>query len=128
MEALFGKTIQFLSGVLDYRAERHKVITSNVANIDTPRYVPKDIRFPDELKKAAQDGPQVILVKTNSRHLPAGPANSGLSGYGVVSSGDKVELDKEMMNVAENNLMYNLTVELLARKFRGLENVLKETK
>ncbi len=39
-----------------------------------------------------------------------------------------MNIDTEMMNVSENNLMYNLTVELLARKFSGLDTVLKETK
>ena len=33
-----------------------------------------------------------------------------------------------MANLAENHLMYNLTVELLARKFRSLQNVIKESR
>jgi len=37
-------------------------------------------------------------------------------------------MDHEMASLAENQLMYNLTIELLARKFRGLSNVLREAK
>jgi len=33
-----------------------------------------------------------------------------------------------MSNLAENHLMFNLTAELLARKFRGIKNVLTEAK
>ena len=50
-------------------------------------------------------------------------------GVGPVSSLElPAEIDTEMANLAENNLMYNMTVEMLARKFRGLNTVLKETK
>jgi flagellar basal-body rod protein FlgB len=42
--------------------------------------------------------------------------------------GENVDLDSEMTKLAENNLMYNLTVELLARKFKSLNTVLTETK
>jgi len=41
---------------------------------------------------------------------------------------DKGSLDKEMATLSENHLMYNATIEMLARKFRGLNTVLKETK
>jgi len=46
----------------------------------------------------------------------------------VVDAGEKVDLDKEMAKLAENNLMYNLTVEFLSRKFRSLNTVLRDTK
>lgn len=126
MEALFGKTIQMLASVLDYRATRQKIITSNVANIDTPDYKPKDLKFPEHLKSAMGTKlPPVEPARTDPRHLPGGDA---APRYAVEETSEKTDIDKEMMNISENNLMYNLTVELLARKFRGIENVLKETR
>jgi len=113
MDALFGKTIEMLSAVLDFRSERHKVIASNIANIDTPNYRPKDIVFKEELK---------ALIGNES------VATIGKADYEVIDSGEKVNLDSEMAKLAENNLMHNLTVELLARKFRGLNTVLREAK
>ena len=50
------------------------------------------------------------------------------AGFEVIDSGKKVNLDSEMAKLAENNLMHNLTVELLARKFRGLNTFLREVK
>ena len=125
MEALFGKTYQMLSSMLDYRSARQKVIASNVANINTPDYKPKDIKFPDTLK-SAMDSDTINLVRTHPQHMPVG--KPGATSYTTVETGEKTNLDTEMMNVAENNLNYNLSVELLARKFRGIQNVLKETK
>ena len=126
MEALFGKTYQLLSNMLDYRSSRHQVITSNVTNLDTPGFKPKDLKFPEELKKEMNSAP-ASLVRTDPRHI-ASQKNSTGKKYEVVETGEKVNIDTEMMNVSENNLMYNLTVELLARKFSGLDTVLKETK
>ncbi len=127
MESLFGKTYQMLSSMLDYRAQRQKVITSNVANLDTPEFKPKDLKFPDELKSVLK-ADAMGLAKTDPRHLPTGAPGTGPANYTVQETGDRVSIDTEMMNVAENNLKYNLTVELLARKFRSIQNVLKETR
>lgn len=127
MDALFGKTIDMLSAVLDFRSERHKAITSNIANIDTPNYKPKDIVFSDELKErlAGEEG----MRKTgNGEGHPFGRPLPGKDGFEVVETGERVDLDSEMGKLAENNLMYNLAVELLARKFKGLNTVLREAK
>ncbi|MCX5833723.1 MAG: flagellar basal body rod protein FlgB [Deltaproteobacteria bacterium] len=123
MKALFGKTVDLLSDMLDLRAERHKVLTSNVANIDTPNYEPKDLDFEKALQRAAAS--RVTLRKTDERHLPA--ASPG-QDFSVVTTGQKVSLDKEMVNLAENHLMYNTAVELLVRKFKSLNSVIKEAK
>lgn len=127
MNRLFSKTIDTLGSLLDFRSERHKVLASNIANIDTPGYQPKDVVFKDELQGFLGDGLKVTPVTTNKAHI--GPSSrSGKIETEVVDSGDKVSLDKEMMNLAENHLMYNMTVELLARKFKGLISVLQEVK
>ncbi len=124
MEALFGKTINLLSTMLGFRSDRHKVIASNIANIDTPDYHPADLTFRSRLDEAM--GNRIPLARTDRRHLP--PIQDKNADYRVVTSEGKVELDTEMANLAENQLMYNLTVELLSRKFKGIDNVLKEAK
>ncbi len=127
MDALFGKTIGMLSAVLDFRSERHKVITSNIANIDTPNYRPKDLVFKDELKDMIESGEGMRMTGSEGGHLP-GQRVPGEADFEVVEAGERVDLDSEMAKLAENNLMYNLAVELLARKFKGLNTVLREAK
>ena len=53
--------------------------------------------------------------------------NSPVS-FEMKTSEEKVKIDTEMANLAENHLMYNTTIDMLARKFRGINTVLKETK
>ncbi len=125
MKALFGKTIDMLASVVDFRAARHKVIAANVANLDTPAYRPSDITFRNALQEAGAGGGVLPVARTDPRHLPVA---QGAAQYEVRETGEKVSLDGEMVNLAENQLMYNLSIELLARKFRGLNTVLKETR
>lgn len=126
MQALFGKTIDLLSGMLDYRAARHKVIVSNIANLDTPDFKPQDLTFAASLAEATAGGQAATLTRTNKKHLS--PSSGQEASFQVHQAGDKVEIDREMTNLAENNLMYNLTVELISRKFKGIDMVLKESK
>jgi flagellar basal-body rod protein FlgB len=122
---LFNKTFGILSSMADFHARRHKVIVSNIANMDVADYESKDITFRKELAGALGKEHGVELAKTNAMHLPG---STGAGNYDVVTSGNKVLIDREMANLAENQLMYNLTIELLARKFRGLSTVLREVK
>ena len=126
METLFGKTFNLLGTMMGYRSERNKVITSNIANMDTPDYKSSDYVFKEDLKKAMDV--RILLTRTNEKHFPNAADEISKKDFKKVTSEDKVDLDKEMTNLAENHLMYNLTTELLARKFKGIRNVLTDTK
>jgi flagellar basal-body rod protein FlgB len=129
MDALFGETIEMLSAILDFRSERHKVIASNIANIDTPNYRPKDIIvFKEELKALIGNGTGITMARSREKHLSELSISRDKADFEVVDIEESVDLDSEMAKLAENNLMHNLAVELLARKFRGLNTVLRETK
>lgn len=128
MDALFGKTIDMLSEVMEFRSERHKVITSNIANIDTPNYRPKDIVFKEELDSIINNKDRITMTGNRGRSMSEQSNSAGRADFEVICSGEKVNLDSEMEKLTENNLMYNLTIELLARKFRSLNTVLREAK
>jgi flagellar basal-body rod protein FlgB len=122
MDILFNKTLNLLSGMLDYRSTRHKVIISNIANIDTEGFKPSDISFKQVLGKTNS----IQMATTDPGHI--GRKESGAGAVEVITSEDNVKIDTEMANLAENQLMYNMTVDMLSRKFRGINTVLKEAK
>jgi flagellar basal-body rod protein FlgB len=122
MDILFDKTINLLSGMLDYRSTRHKVIVSNIANIDTEGFKPSDISFKQILEKTNS----VQMSTTDPGHI--GGKVKEINPVEITTSDEKVNLDKEMANLAENQLMYNMTVDMLSRKFKGINTVLKEAK
>jgi len=128
MPQLFNKTFDVLSNMLSYRSKRHQVILSNVTNIDTPGYKAADISFSKDLREAVVNKGKVQMTKTQDRHMGPEIRNNDPENFKVHETEEAVKLDTEMANLSENHLMYNMTVDMLARKFRGLQTVLKETK
>ena len=128
MEKLFDKTMGMLTSMLDYQSRRHKVIASNIANIDTPGYRPRELAFTKELNEAMLHNSGVEMTRSNDKHLPTASYQVCSSDVEVVDAGNKVDIDGEMGKLADNHLKYNLTVELLARKFKSLNSVLREVK
>jgi flagellar basal-body rod protein FlgB len=122
---LFNRTFNLLSSMADFRAQRHKLIVSNIANMDVPDYQAKEMTFQKELAGALGTAREVNMVTTDPLHLKG---KTGAANYDVESTGGRAKIDHEMANLAENQLMYNLTIELLARRFRSLSNVLREAK
>ena len=120
MNALFDKTIDRLSGFITYRTRKNEVLLSNIANLDTSGFKPSDVEFSSEIKAAS-----ARLTKTDSRHMDPGNGNGN---YTVVQKDEPVNLDKSMASLAENHLMHNTAIEMLARKFRTIQTVLKESR
>jgi len=121
---LFDRTIGILSRALDFRSTNHHVIAGNLANIDTPGFRPKALSFDEELKRAA--GKQGLsLRRTDPRHF--GDGSWGLQGgfpletmsVGPMDS-EQLNLDAEMAKMMQNNLLYDASTRLLAKKFQAL--------
>jgi flagellar basal-body rod protein FlgB len=121
IRSLFGKTFHAIETSLDIAKERHGLITSNIANLDTPGYRAKDIDFTDALKDA-MEGTSVDLSRTNPCHFGSmtSYSESPLSGTG------SVDIDKEMSKIAENNLRYRASVEVLLGKLSKLKFAIME--
>jgi flagellar basal-body rod protein FlgB len=112
--------------MLNFRSERSKLISSNIANLDSIDYKAADYVFKEDLRRAMEG--KVQMTGTHEKHFPNNKAEFTKDSFQLVKSDEKPNLDKEMTNLAENQLMYNLSVELLARKFRSLNNVLRDAK
>ncbi len=103
---------------------RHRVLSSNIANVDTPGYRAKEIDF-----RRALEGASAELKATAPGHIQAGPAG----GAGSVraeethSWGDRnnVELDIEVAKMTENALLYQTGVRLLSTKMRMIRNAVR---
>jgi flagellar basal-body rod protein FlgB len=105
--------IRPLHDALDYHLERHNVLTSNVAHVDTPGYVPRDI--------ARAEGPTfeaafaVALARTNESHLPGTATMAATTGHvfedpsaGAGNDRNFVSLDREAAKLAANQIRYDV--------------------
>ncbi|MBM7552756.1 flagellar basal body rod protein FlgB [Thalassobacillus pellis] len=126
---LFGGTIQTLGNSLDYATQKNKVIANNIANVDTPGYKAKQAVFKDILHNELSGSFQA--KRTHPRHIEFD--SSGRSPFRVVTdrnatynhNGNSVDIDKEMSELAKNQLYYQAVVDRMNGKLRGLETVIK---
>lgn len=117
---LFDRTMGVLEHQLDFRSENQRVMSSNLANIDTPGYKPKRLHFDQELQKALA-GDTIALKKTNPKHF--GPAIQPGKRF-EMSETNRLDIDWEMTQMMENNLLYEASTRLLSKKFEALKTVI----
>ncbi|MEY4504787.1 MAG: hypothetical protein RL154_1083 [Pseudomonadota bacterium] len=115
-----GKYYDIGVSALNARAVRQDMISSNIANSDTPYYRPRDISFEDALQKEAnkvytkEKEQKLALAQTNSSHLagfdsnyPLKPTTFYRDGHLARNDGNSVDLDIESSEMSKNNIMYN---------------------
>jgi flagellar basal-body rod protein FlgB len=126
----FAKTFLTLERAIDIAHQRNTHITSNISNVDTPNYKPKEIDFEQALCQALQSQRGLALARTNSRHIDLGIDELGrvepFEEEGEWNGFNWVEIDKEMTKLMENNLVYRTAIETLLRKLTLLKEVIKE--
>lgn len=131
MSILFDSTMQVLKRSMDASLARQGVTASNVANLDTPGYTPKDIDFDAALESARADF-AAAPTRTNAGHLAgsAGPDN----GIDTVDSpdlapgpdGNSVDLDTQMSRMAETAVLYQASARGTSKKMALMRYVVSE--
>ncbi len=132
---IFDKTMGLLQRSLDLRSARQRVITSNLANEETPGYRASELTFMDQLQSAQKGRLPIVMAATQSRHFGVhGPqgVQAVVGKLGEVPAGDlpldanSVNLELEMAKLSENAMQYNAAATILTRKFHGLLNAIRE--
>ena len=98
------------------------IVAGNVANAETPNYQAKDIPFQRILEGSLHSDSSLQLINTHPAHFPIFQEASAP----VETSGDGVNLDQEMANLAENNLMFQAGVQSLGKKLEALKMTISE--
>ncbi len=115
--------------------KNHNLLSANIANAETPGYVPTTLSFEGELKAALQNRSGVTGAVTNPRHIPLkGQGNALDTVQGTVvetpsvtpgRDGNGVELENEMGKLAENQILYNASVQIVAKQFDSLKTAIR---
>lgn len=117
---------------LELREQRQQLLSSNIANADTPNYKARDFDFTAALKQATGMGPNTLpapaLAMTSDRHIPGvGVEQSGLNPnvqyrtpYQQAMDGNTVEMDVERVAFAENTLQTQSNITFINARFKSL--------
>lgn len=116
--------LDFHGNALLLRAERQRVIASNIANADTPGYVARDFKFADAMRAAqglqASAGMRQQSV-SDTRHIPLPAASSGSTdsalGYSLQTQpsldNNSVDMDRERAAFVDNAVRYEATLRFI---------------
>jgi flagellar basal-body rod protein FlgB len=96
---------------MDLLSARQKLVTSNIANADTPGYKTLDLDFQAELKSLMSGG-------------SAAPAE--VQGLPSKNDGNNVSLDREARMLAENAMRFNLASGLMRSQIRMIKGAIQE--
>lgn len=117
-----------MNGALDAYALRQRTIAKNIANVDSPNYRPEKVKF----EEFFHDEQEVLSgAQTESGHIPLG-APSEIEGTvedapvpksEVYFSGENhVNIDNEMSQLAQNQIRFRFTAQMLGRFFKGVNS------
>jgi flagellar basal-body rod protein FlgB len=105
----------FLERALNIRGFYHKVLASNIANVETPGYKERDIDFVAELERSVKGNTSDIDVREKSNP-------SGIDGI----DGNSVNMEDQIVKLSENTMMFNAFVQLINKKFSMMRYVINE--
>lgn len=132
-----NKELDYHHQALSVRVARQELLSSNVANADTPNFKAKDIDFAsvlhDKLGLTSQSGlSNVKLNATSPQHIHS--AAQGIFGDRILyrvplqpsADGNTVDMDMERTRFADNAIKYDASITFLNNEFRNLVSALQE--
>jgi flagellar basal-body rod protein FlgB len=111
-----------LRGALDYHVSRHNVLSSNIANAETPGFKPLEL-----LREAEQGSPNSLkMTVTSEGHV--GAANPDAADYetredrhaSAGANGNAVSLEHEMSKLAANDIRFEGAVKIVSHQLAML--------
>jgi flagellar basal-body rod protein FlgB len=121
-----------LGRFLDVDVARLKLITSNLANVDTPGFRTSDLDFRAELARAnarASSGEEGNLAfadyaATGSVQQSYAPIVRRVRGLLERPDGNNVSVERESLLLAETQMKFNLGVQLLKDEFHTVSQAI----
>jgi flagellar basal-body rod protein FlgB len=139
MFANMTSTLDFHAIALVLRAERQRIIASNIANADTPGYAGRDINFKDAMNEATGASGQSLSPSVSSdgtsdpRHiaLQASTATLGSTGLKYTTQtqpamdGNSVDMDRERANFVDNSVRYEATLRFINNQAKTMMSAIQ---
>lgn len=121
---LSDPTTAALEKALQGQALRQRAVANNIANVDTPGYSPQRVRFESELQAALAADPE-DAIETTDRIGRLQPQEQR-EEISLRRDGNGVDIEREMVELAESSLQHRVLVRLLSKKLQMLKNVATE--
>lgn len=110
-----------LKSRMHWHQARQKLLAENVANADTPKFKPHDLKPP-----ALPGAETFTLATTSPKHVGGANGKTSFNGinqrkFETTPNGNSVNLEDEMLKVAQNQSDYQLATSLYSKSFNLLK-------
>lgn len=133
MKTLYEPHVNLVGKVMDMQLQRQNVISGNIANVKTPRYKPRDLEFEGQLQNALGLDMKGKMTRTAGEHMPSTFDPEGFSPEWfkqfkpkTVHGEDSVNIDKEMVKMAKNNMHYSALSQVIKQNLEGVKTIIME--
>lgn len=136
-----SNSFKYLESALNARALRQDLISSNIANVDTPFYKPRDIDFEHVMTQKAneefygENSPTLALASTDDGHISSLETTSSnqpilffRDGHLARNDGNSVDLDVETTEMSKNNIMYTALTQVVKKEATLFKAVVESSK
>ena len=123
---LFDKMHHGMEKVMELRKKQHALTAANLANTDTPHYKAKYIRF-DEVLSEVMGAEEMPMRRSDARHLNSihgdalEPSISELEAPPWALDGNSVQIEREMIRLRENSVMFNAVIRGMTQRIARLQ-------
>ncbi|HZO27821.1 MAG TPA: flagellar basal body rod protein FlgB [Chloroflexota bacterium] len=134
MDLTNTKHDRLIKTALEGLVARQRTIADNVANVDTPEFKASRVSFETQLKQAIGSVEQPLKM-TKVQNAVAGPGDPPAelkpsvtveSDLGRRNDGNNVDIDREMLELADTNVRYNALVQVMSTKMAGLRYAIND--
>ena len=118
MAKLGNKNFDLLSKMLDLTQAKNRVVSQNIANVNTPNYQRREFKFDRSLREAMSKGTPTAY------HAIRGWVDTP-NNTPVRNNGNNVDIDLELMNLKENAMLYQVYVQIYNKRSSAIKSAIK---
>ena len=127
-------TTGLLEKALPIVEKSHRVLANNLANANTPQFVPTHVAFRESLEQALLEPESTFQLKvTHTRHIsiePPQPLDLVLERDTLEpgrNDESKFDVDKEMVELLKNSGRFTILSSILTKRYQQMREVLRIT-
>lgn len=115
---------------MNWLTQRQEVLSQNIANADTPKYKPNDLK-PFTFQDALTDEHRVEMTATNPAHLAGTRATTDNKShrqrdpYETKPDGNAVVLEEQMMKVGQTSQDYDTVLSLYKKQLGMIQTAVR---
>jgi flagellar basal-body rod protein FlgB len=114
--------VQSLSLALDEASLRQQAISSNIANVNTPGYQRLDVS--PSFERAYTSALTNLSAGEPIASMPTGTVTTAADQGPARPDGNTVQIEQEMLGLAQNSAKYEFASEMLANNFHGMKTAI----